>query len=451
MQSKEILKSALVNYEGTFIVVSHDREFLEGLTNRIWDIEKESLKIHHFTLNEYLQYKNDAKATTDDKTISNKEKSAPIKIIKEKKVVSAVEKETKAIENNLLKLESLLKQNSPTELRDLMLKSDTVSNWKKYLNKNENLYYNGDSLADGIKGGSDQMVTGFMIFGPKIGSFINNLHGDYSTLTADLWYTRTWNRIIGRSFQYDPALEAKQFDTFKEYLMEEYDRNQAQKEGRKYKERVFESKSGKDTKFLYGEDAPDISKEEFQRLIENDDAMLALADHLESTFRKGGYKIKSDLRRAAKNWIQGRKLPEAAPRANLERTFQQETMERAQAALAKAGYDISIADMQAALWYNEKELFQKYGAANSGAEPADYAQAADFIQQLIQAGALFQVERKGKTTRLAPENLEAKLTKVFDPNKNLMKELLAQDKARKEAEKARKEAEGEEDSEADDE
>jgi len=108
MQSKEILKSALVNYEGTFIVVSHDREFLEGLTNRIWDIEKESLKINHFTLNEYLQYKNDAKAATEAKPTSNKENSAPIKIIKEKKVVSAVEKEIKAIENKILLLENEL-------------------------------------------------------------------------------------------------------------------------------------------------------------------------------------------------------------------------------------------------------------------------------------------------------------------------------------------------------
>ena len=57
IQSKEVLKRALQNYEGTFIIVSHDREFLNGLTNRIWDIEQNNLKIHHFTLNEYLSYK----------------------------------------------------------------------------------------------------------------------------------------------------------------------------------------------------------------------------------------------------------------------------------------------------------------------------------------------------------------------------------------------------------
>lgn len=57
IQSKEVLKSALQNYGGTFIVVSHDREFLDGLTNRIWDIEDQALKVHHFGVREYLERK----------------------------------------------------------------------------------------------------------------------------------------------------------------------------------------------------------------------------------------------------------------------------------------------------------------------------------------------------------------------------------------------------------
>ncbi len=57
IQSKEVLKKALLNYEGTFLVVSHDREFLDGLTNRIWDIEEQTLKIHHFGVKEFLARK----------------------------------------------------------------------------------------------------------------------------------------------------------------------------------------------------------------------------------------------------------------------------------------------------------------------------------------------------------------------------------------------------------
>ncbi len=65
IQSKEVLKEALKNYEGTFIVVSHDREFLDGLTNRIWDIENKTLKIHHFGVKEFLKRKMEPEFSTE--------------------------------------------------------------------------------------------------------------------------------------------------------------------------------------------------------------------------------------------------------------------------------------------------------------------------------------------------------------------------------------------------
>jgi ATP-binding cassette, subfamily F, member 3 len=90
IQSKEILKSALQNYEGTFIVVSHDREFLDGLTNRIWDIENYSLKIHHFGVKEFLKRKMDLikpQTTVKKKTVveAPKEKSNESKLSYEEK------------------------------------------------------------------------------------------------------------------------------------------------------------------------------------------------------------------------------------------------------------------------------------------------------------------------------------------------------------------------------
>ncbi len=72
--SKEILKNALLNYEGTFLIVSHDREFLAGLTNRIWDIEERQLKIHHFELDEYLKYKAPKDGKSTEKKVVEVEK-----------------------------------------------------------------------------------------------------------------------------------------------------------------------------------------------------------------------------------------------------------------------------------------------------------------------------------------------------------------------------------------
>ena len=106
MQSKEILKSALINYAGTFIVVSHDREFLEGLTNRIWDIENENLKIHHFSLNEYLSYKNENKLKLDQLPQQNASKSKTLKVNKTDEGSKALAKEIQKIKKKIEVLES---------------------------------------------------------------------------------------------------------------------------------------------------------------------------------------------------------------------------------------------------------------------------------------------------------------------------------------------------------
>lgn len=89
IQSKEVLKDALKNYEGTFIVVSHDREFLNGLTNRIWDIQDKTLKIHHFDVKEYLKYKmakeEDIKPVKEEVKPKIEEVAKPIKSFEEQK------------------------------------------------------------------------------------------------------------------------------------------------------------------------------------------------------------------------------------------------------------------------------------------------------------------------------------------------------------------------------
>lgn len=79
IQSKEVLKQALKNYEGTFIVVSHDREFLQDLTNRIWDIEDKTLKIHHFGVKEFLERK--MAISTEKENAKKKNKKGVIEVV----------------------------------------------------------------------------------------------------------------------------------------------------------------------------------------------------------------------------------------------------------------------------------------------------------------------------------------------------------------------------------
>jgi hypothetical protein len=301
---------------------------------------------------------------------------------------------TRAIENNLLKLDELTKNNKIQDLDKLFRKKMTVSEWNSYFKKNKNLYYKGEPLS--VDGKSDQMVTGFSVFGPKIGSFINNLHGDYSTLTADLWFTRTWNRILGNVFQHAPLKEANQYDTFRKAILEQYRADSAKSAGEKFEPLLKRiNKKGKKEFFDYMQEPEldGISRNKLDKLLADPQKMLELATALEDRYRKGQYTAKSDLRRAAKNWVENRTDPVAAPRTDLERDFQQDVMEIAQKKLRRKGIDINIADSQAALWYNEKELFGLYGAQVSGSEPADYADAAENVDEIMAYASLFKVTR----------------------------------------------------------
>lgn len=55
IRSKEILKKALLNYEGTLIIVSHDRDFLDGLINKIYEFREGHVKEHLCDINEFMR------------------------------------------------------------------------------------------------------------------------------------------------------------------------------------------------------------------------------------------------------------------------------------------------------------------------------------------------------------------------------------------------------------
>lgn len=55
MQSKEILKEALIQFTGTVIVVSHDREFLDGMVDCVYEFRNKKIKQHLGGIYEFLQ------------------------------------------------------------------------------------------------------------------------------------------------------------------------------------------------------------------------------------------------------------------------------------------------------------------------------------------------------------------------------------------------------------
>ncbi len=57
IRSKELLKEALLNYNGTVILVSHDREFLDGLVTKVYEFGDAKVKEHLGGVYEFLQKK----------------------------------------------------------------------------------------------------------------------------------------------------------------------------------------------------------------------------------------------------------------------------------------------------------------------------------------------------------------------------------------------------------
>lgn len=57
MKTKDILKDALRDYDGTLILVSHDRDFLDGLVDKVFEFGNKSIKEHLGDIQSFLKKK----------------------------------------------------------------------------------------------------------------------------------------------------------------------------------------------------------------------------------------------------------------------------------------------------------------------------------------------------------------------------------------------------------
>ena len=169
-------------------------------------------------------------------------------------------------------LHHMLDQNGFDRMRDLFNQKKTVSEWNKILRTDPTLKVPGQKQLK-MQGAGDQKVTGWMVFGPKIGSFINNLHGDYSTLTADLWFSRTWNRLLGHNFLHTPLAEQKQYGDFKDAVKAEFLHHNGlpheQYAGKTKEGQYQRDDNGKIEPWLFGNDMKDMSHDDFHRSEEH--------------------------------------------------------------------------------------------------------------------------------------------------------------------------------------
>jgi len=109
MRSKQVLKNALNVFPGSIIVVSHDRDFLESLTTRVFEFKNKQIKetigdIYDFLQSKNIQNLNELSADLKKPKSKNpkEEKAARIQSREEKK---ALEKQHKSLKNKINKTE----------------------------------------------------------------------------------------------------------------------------------------------------------------------------------------------------------------------------------------------------------------------------------------------------------------------------------------------------------
>ena len=77
MRSKDVLKEAIKEFDGTVIVVSHDREFLDGLVDKVYEFGNQQVKEHLYGIYEFLQKKKMDTLQELEKPLASKNGEAP--------------------------------------------------------------------------------------------------------------------------------------------------------------------------------------------------------------------------------------------------------------------------------------------------------------------------------------------------------------------------------------
>jgi ATP-binding cassette subfamily F protein 3 len=106
IKSKNVLKEALNNFSGTLILVSHDRDFLQGLTNKVYEFKDRKIKEYLGDIDYFLEQRNlqnlreAEKKTTTQKQVKEEKSSG--------KESYEAQKRKKSLQNKLSKTEAAI-------------------------------------------------------------------------------------------------------------------------------------------------------------------------------------------------------------------------------------------------------------------------------------------------------------------------------------------------------
>ncbi len=163
MRSKDVLKEAIKAFNGTVVVVSHDREFLDGLVDKVYEFSNHKIKEHLGGIYEFLQSKKlaslqelERKATAQSDEVKSEQpsenklsyeakKELTKKIRKAEKAVSDAESVINSIEKRIAEIE--------VELQDPQNAKNTAlfEEYKKKKHELEQKMYEWELLSEELE------------------------------------------------------------------------------------------------------------------------------------------------------------------------------------------------------------------------------------------------------------------------------------------------------------
>jgi hypothetical protein len=222
----------------------------------------------------------------------------------------------KSMQINLRNIQEALDTLGPDQMAEQLLKKDTISNLKRLAKEQ------GKSFSTAYKA-TMELPYAALVFGPKLGAFYANLMGDTGYLTMDRWWSRTFNRYRGT------LLAAP-----------------------------TEAGMGRVKELIIADRRLNVTPDQ----MSDDEALVYAADYVAS-YKAKDYKNGTELERAANTVYKAAfEQLEDQPFNASDREFMVNTTLLMQDKLAQQGVDLTVADIQAVLWYYEKRLYAELGA-----------------------------------------------------------------------------------------
>lgn len=134
IRSKDILKKALIDYEGTVIMVSHDRDFMAGICDRLFEFRDGKVKEHLCGIEEFMQLRKVERLNELD---LEKKESKEIKEVKKTVAAPVVDKsneaEQKQIKSQIKKVEESI-STLETKIKECDVKLSDSAEYEKLMN-----------------------------------------------------------------------------------------------------------------------------------------------------------------------------------------------------------------------------------------------------------------------------------------------------------------------------